>query len=186
MPAAAWLINLGFAAGGNEAGLAIEEAWEASMYKSGDEIAVRFYCRKNASLELVDADSLPAAVLLVNGVASPAVVTVTKPATGTYLASVTLPTITDGDVLQLCVTATVSEKNQGGTIWFGVGCTSRTVDAYQLLAAQRVIDQTATPWQLVLTDRTSGVEIMRFDLKDEDGDAIDSIATFVAEQTTPA
>jgi hypothetical protein len=108
--------------------LAIEEAWETDMYKTGDEIAVRFYCRKNASLELVDADSMPAAVLLVNGVASAATVTVTKPATGTYLASVTLPTIADGDVLQLCVTATVSAKNQGGTIWYGVGATVRPAD----------------------------------------------------------
>lgn len=55
----------------------------------------------------------------------------------------------------------------------------------RLAEAQNVIDQTTTPWQLVLKDRDSDAELLRFDLKDADGANIDSIETFVAEQTTP-
>jgi hypothetical protein len=55
-----------------------------------------------------------------------------------------------------------------------------------VLIAQREIDTTATPWQLVLKDRTTGAELYRFDLKDSSGDAVAAIDTFVASQTTPA
>ena len=55
----------------------------------------------------------------------------------------------------------------------------------QLTEAQRTIDQTAEPWQLVLTDRDTGAELARYDLRDANGDGIDSIETFVAEQVTP-
>jgi len=54
-----------------------------------------------------------------------------------------------------------------------------------LLIAQREIDQTTTPWQLVLKDRTTGAELYRFDLTDENGDAVAAIDTFVAAMTTP-
>jgi hypothetical protein len=54
-----------------------------------------------------------------------------------------------------------------------------------LLTAQREIDQTTTPWQLVLKDRTTGAELYRFDLTDENGDAVAAIDTFVAAMTTP-
>jgi hypothetical protein len=152
--------------------------------KTGETIRAVFTIVGTAGL--VDADSLPTGVLYLNGAANAATVTVTKLATGKYKAVVTVPTVVDGDDLALLIDATVDSVPAANVVWIGDGCTARPADVYQLLAAQRVIDMTTTPWQLVLKDRTSGVEIMRFDLLDEDGDPIDSIATFVAEQTTPA
>lgn len=156
------------------------------MHKTGETVTVQFFVSDPATSGLVDADALPTGVLVLNGVDNAAAVTVTNLATGIYRAAVTLPAITDGDELQLRIAATVGGVDGGGIVWQGYGVTKRPAEVYALAAAQRVIDQTTTPWQLVLKDRTTGVEIMRFDLQDENGDPIASIATFVAEQTTPA
>lgn len=77
-----------------------------------------------------------------------------------------------------------------GDVYLVSGATCRVHDdaawLRKLTEAQRVIDQTTEPWQLVLKDRETGAELLRYDLQDENGDPIASIETFVAEQTTPA
>lgn len=156
------------------------------MHKTGETVTVQFRVSDPETAALVDADAPPAGTLIVNGVDNAVTVTITNLATGKYRAAVTLPEITDGDELQLAIDATVGGVNGSGIVWQSESVTRRPADVYALTAAQRVIDQTTTPWQLVLKDRTTGAELLRYDLKDENGEGIDSIATFVAEQTTPA
>jgi hypothetical protein len=174
------------------------------MFKTGDPISGTFPVSDPATGGLIAADSPPTAELRINGTASAAVVTVGATATaGKYTWSVTLPEVSDGQVLEVWVEAAVETVVGGGVVWSGEGCTKRPADVpadtkaaleaegttlaslLQLARGQRVIDQTTTPWQLVLKDRDSGAEILRFDLKDEAGNGIDSIETFIAEQTTP-
>lgn len=157
------------------------------MNKSGDTIGGTFPVVDPATGGLSAADDTPTAVLSVNGVDSAAVVTVTPTATtGRYKWSCTLPDgIADSDSLAIWIAAEVGGVAGGNNVWHGVGVTRRPADVYALAAAQRVIDQTTTPWQLVLKDRDSGAELLRYDLKDADGENVDSIEDFVAEQTTP-
>lgn len=158
------------------------------MNRSGDQIGGTFAIVDPTTGALSAADDSPLAVLSINGVDSAAVVTVTTTGTtGRYAWTCTLPAgIADGDALAIWIAAEVGGVSGGNNVWHGVGVTRRPADVYALEAAQRVIDQTTTPWQLVLKDRDTDAELLRYDLQDENGDAIDSIATFVAEQTTPA
>lgn len=63
-----------------------------------------------------NADSLPVGVLIVNGVDNAASVTVTNVTTGRYKASVTLPALTDGEVVEMGVTATIGGVAAAGVV----------------------------------------------------------------------
>lgn len=104
------------------------------MHKSGETVALQFCVSDPATSGLIDADSLPTGNLILNGVTSTAV-TITNLSTGVYSASVTLPTVTDGDELQIRVLATVGTVTGGGIIWRGEGCAERPLSAAQTQAA---------------------------------------------------
>jgi hypothetical protein len=166
------------------------------MYKTGDAIGGVFPVSDPTTSGLIAADSTPVAILQINGVESASVPSVAATDTeGIYSWAVTCPEVGEGDVLQILVLATVSGVQGGGVVWSGVGCTVRPADLQavvastseilQLAKAQRFVDQTVSPWQLVLKDRDTDAELYRWDLLDVDGEPIGSIDTFVAEQVTP-
>lgn len=99
-----------------------------SLVKSGQAIAPTFTITSPAGTGLVDADSLPTGTVYVNGVANGAVVTVTNLATGKYKASVTLPSLSAGDTVELMISATISGKAHADVVWKGIGDTVRLSD----------------------------------------------------------
>jgi hypothetical protein len=103
------------------------------MHKTGETVAVQFCVSDPATGGLVNADALPTGSLILNGVANAATVTVANVSTGVYSASVTLPTITDGDKLQLRIAATVATVAGGGIVWQGEGVTKRPADVFAAL-----------------------------------------------------
>jgi hypothetical protein len=105
------------------------------MHKTGETVTVQFCVSDPDTAGLVDADSLPTGVLVLNGANNAATVTVANVSTGVYSASVTLPTITDGDELQIRIAATVATVAGGGVVWQGIGCTKRPADVSAELAA---------------------------------------------------
>jgi len=102
------------------------------MHKTGETIAVQFPVSDPETSGLIDADSTPTVKLLINAVPNAVSVAVTREdpsVTGWYIATVTLPDVTDGDVLQLRVSpAIVATVQGGGIIWSGEGCTKRPAD----------------------------------------------------------
>lgn len=98
------------------------------MHKTGETVTVQFCVSDPDTAGLVDADSAPTGTLVLNGVDNAATVTVTNLATGIYRAAVTLPTLTDGDELQLRIAATVGGVDGGGVVWQGYGVTQRPAD----------------------------------------------------------
>ncbi len=76
--------------------------------RSAQAITVEFITSNPTTQAAVNADSLPAGTLVVNGVDNAAVVTVTNITTGRYKAAVTLPTLAIGDIVELAISATVS------------------------------------------------------------------------------
>jgi hypothetical protein len=105
------------------------------MHKTGETVAVQFCVSDPATGGLVNADALPTGSLILNGVANAATVTVANVSMGVYSASVTLPTVTDGDKLQLRIAATVATVAGGGIVWQGEGVTKRPADVSAELAA---------------------------------------------------
>jgi hypothetical protein len=89
--------------------------------KTGETLKLRFGIDHPSTRALVDADALPTGTLLVNGVASAAAVTVAKTATGTYTATVTVPTLADGDVLQVWIAYALGGVSMGAVVWDGDG-----------------------------------------------------------------
>lgn len=98
------------------------------MHKTGEVVTVQFCVSDPATSGLVNADALPTGKLVLNGVDDAATVTVTNISTGLYRAAVTLPTVTDGDELQIRINATVATVAGAGIVWQGEGCTKRPAD----------------------------------------------------------
>ncbi len=65
----------------------------------------------------VDADSLPAGTLVINGASDAASVTVTNLDTGLYSWSVTLPTLAVSDNVEIVIQATVDGITEYGLVW---------------------------------------------------------------------
>jgi hypothetical protein len=60
----------------------------------------------------------------------------------------------------------------------------------RILEADRYIDTTTTPWQLVLVEQGTGAlgvgrELLRQNLKDEDGEDVEDITTFLGQMVSP-
>ena len=88
--------------------------------QTGQVITKCFTTRVFATGARTNADSLPTGKLYLNGVANAAAVTVSLTAdsvTGMYYASVTLPTLTFGDIVDLRVTVVMSSITDNGIIW---------------------------------------------------------------------
>ncbi len=85
--------------------------------RSAQSITVEFTTSNPATQAAVNADSLPAGTLIVNGVDNAASVTVTNIDTGRYKAAVTLPTLAVGDIVELSIAATVSAVAGKAIVW---------------------------------------------------------------------
>lgn len=103
--------------------------------KSAQSVTVLFSTANASTGAAADASSTPTGTLYVNGTANGATVTVTNLATGLYKASVTLPSLTAGDVVSLRVAATVSAVAGEGVIWQEVADTERVSDLNDPTAA---------------------------------------------------
>lgn len=107
------------------------------MHKTGETIGGTFGVSDPETSGLVAPDALPTAELRINGVTSAADVTVEATATtGKYTWTVTLPTISDGAVLEIWVLATVGGVVGGGVVWSGIGVTKRPADVAVPTAAE--------------------------------------------------
>ena len=104
------------------------------MKKTGESVVVQFCVSDPETAGLVDADALPTGTLVINGVDDAATVTVTNLATGIYRASVTLPTVANGDVLQVRIAATVGGVAGGGIVWRGAGVSEYVAAAFETVA----------------------------------------------------
>lgn len=76
--------------------------------RSAQAITVEFSTSNPTTGAAVNADSLPAGTLVLNGTDNAASVTVTNVATGRYKCAVTLPTLAIGDIVEMSIAATVS------------------------------------------------------------------------------
>lgn len=85
--------------------------------RSAQSVTKVFTTRNFSTGAAANADSTPAGTLYVNGTADAAAVTVTNLATGVYKASVTLPTLAVGDIVDLRIAATVNSVSDSGVIW---------------------------------------------------------------------
>jgi hypothetical protein len=101
------------------------------MVKSGQSVTVDFTTLA-ATGALANAASTPTGTLVVNGVDNAAVVTVTNKATGIYKASVILPSLAAGDLVQLRIAATIGSVATGGIIWQDVADIIRLSDGVTL------------------------------------------------------
>lgn len=101
--------------------------------KSGQAVTCRF-TTSTADGTATDADSLPTAVLIVNGANNGATVTVTDVGTGRYSATVTLPALAAGDVVEIEIAATIGGVVAVGVVWSAVADTKRVSDLQDLTA----------------------------------------------------
>ncbi len=85
--------------------------------RSAQSITILFTTRAFGTGIAVNADSLPAGTLYVNGVSNAATVTVTNITTGIYKAQVTMPTLSAGDVVDLSIAATVATIADNAVVW---------------------------------------------------------------------
>jgi len=99
------------------------------MVKSGQNVVAEFTTSHPSTGAATDADSLPTAVLTVDGTDDAATVTVTDVGTGRYKAAVTLPTLTAGQLVAIVVSATVNSVAGSGVVWQDVASLDYVADA---------------------------------------------------------
>ncbi len=116
---------------------------------------------------LVNADALPTGTLVVAGANNGAGVTVANVSTGVYSWSVTLPTLTAGQVVQVRIAATVATVATGGVVFKEMADTKLTSDLQDptvasiqsglaTSAAQAVIDDLVDDLETRLTATRAG------------------------------
>lgn len=99
----------------------------SAQVKSAQDIALRFETY-NSLGAYQDADSLPVATLYISSIADATVVTVTDIGVGQYTATLTLPILTPGAIVQIKVNTTIDTITGGGTIFTSVADTYRVSD----------------------------------------------------------
>ena len=104
-------------------------------FKTEEVVTIDFTTQAPTTGAATDADSLPTGKLVINGTDDVAAVTVTNKETGVYKAVVTLPTVADGDELQLRINATVGGIAGKAVIWTGDGVATRPQDVFARLGA---------------------------------------------------
>lgn len=114
--------------------------------KSAQTIAGLFVARNDATGALTAATGTPVGALYVAGVANAAVVTVTG--SNPYKWSVTLPTLTAGQLCQMYVTATVSSVNKGEVVWTDVADTVLNSDIVCTVAVSSAAASAAASGQI--------------------------------------
>lgn len=75
---------------------------------TGQTATILFTTMDYATGIATDADVLPTGVLYINGIASASAVTITNITTGVYRAVVTMPALSNGDYVSVCISATVN------------------------------------------------------------------------------
>ncbi len=85
--------------------------------RSAQTVVVEFTTARFDTGAATTADSLPTGTLVLNGVDNAAAVTVTLVDTGRYKASVTMPTLAVGDIVELSVAATVNSVAGKAIVW---------------------------------------------------------------------
>jgi len=121
------------------------------MVKSGQNVVAEFVTSHPSTGAATDADSLPTAVLTVDGVDDAATVTVTNVGTGRYKAAVTLPTLTAGQCVAIVVVATVNAVDGSGVVWQDVADTVALSDLATAAAIALVKVKTDTIGALSVT-----------------------------------
>jgi hypothetical protein len=111
---------------------------EAMNVRTGQVVTDEFTTRRFDTGVSANADTLPTAVLVKNGVDQADVVTITNVGTGRYKFAVTMPTIAYGDVVSVVVTAIVNAVTDRDVIWRG----SSYVPLDQLSAGARTVTVT--------------------------------------------
>ena len=101
--------------------------------KTGQAIAGQFNTLASTGA-LVDADSTPTGTLIVASVNNGATVTVAKISTGVYSWSVTLPSLTAGQVVQIRIAATIGAIAAGGIVWVDIADTKLASDLNDIAA----------------------------------------------------
>jgi len=91
------------------------------IVQSAQVITADFVTSSPATGAATIADSLPVGTLIINGTDNAASVTVTSKTGGKYNAAVTLPTLANGDTVQLRVAATVATVAGIGVVWQATG-----------------------------------------------------------------
>jgi hypothetical protein len=84
---------------------------------SGQAITKEFRTRNFTTGVLADADATPTGTLYVNGTPTADAVTVTRQSTGRYDASVTLPALARGALVEIEVAATVGGVSDAEMVW---------------------------------------------------------------------
>lgn len=106
------------------------------MIKSEQAIVIEFETANPTTGAAADADSTPTGTLSVNGTDNAATVTVTKKATGSYKAAVTIPAgLTAGDSVALRINATVATVAGVKTVWSDFVDTKRFADLQDVSVA---------------------------------------------------
>lgn len=85
--------------------------------RSSQTIVVEFTTCRFDTGAVANADSTPTGTLVVNGTDNGATVTITNVDTGRYKASVTLPTLSVGDIVELSIAATVNSVSGKAIVW---------------------------------------------------------------------
>lgn len=85
--------------------------------RSAQSVTVLFTTRNATTGVGVNADSLPAGTLYLNGASNAASVTVTNVSTGLYKAAVTLPTLAVNDWVEIIIAATVNSVADSCVVW---------------------------------------------------------------------
>ncbi len=85
--------------------------------QSGQSVTIGFTTRSPTTQAKTNADSLPTGILSVDETDSVAVVTITNVTTGRYKASVTLPTLTIGNFVEIIATATVGGVTDSAVVF---------------------------------------------------------------------
>jgi hypothetical protein len=91
---------------------------------TGQSVVKTFTLRNPATLQASNADQLPVGVLILNGSVTTAPVSITNPATGRYEATVVLPAVAFGSLVELLITATVGGVTDSSVIWQGTNDTA--------------------------------------------------------------
>lgn len=105
-----------------------------AQLKSAQAVVAQFLTLRGDGA-LADADALPTGTVVVNGVDNGAAVTVANVTTGEYKATVTLPALTAGDIVQLRANYAIDGITTARIVPFQVGDTSRTSDIATTLGA---------------------------------------------------
>lgn len=120
----------------------------SAQVKSAQDVALRFETY-NSLGAYQDADSLPVATLYISSIAGLTSVTVTDVGVGQYTATLTLPILTPGAVVQIKVNTTIDTIVGGGTIFTSIADTYRISDIMPY-----VIHIGQDMWNMLIADLT--------------------------------